>query len=293
MWLFVPTEGYEGDVSIQFSVSDGVETVHKAVAVSYADSVEDTEGTEDADHVVTTVESEDVNLHGAGDTAYTREGDDIVLGHEGDDRLISGKGDDTIYGGEGDDHIFGRDGDDVILGQSGDDTAYGGEGNDIILGGAGNDYLFGNEGSDRLLGGDGEDYLFGGLGSDYIDAGSGDDWIEAVGFEVAGDVVHGGEGTDSLVFTSTRMGVKADLKRGIVTVGDETAEISDIENIFVDSGDDELIANDSANIFSGGDGADRFVFESVASLKNNGHARDLILDFEPGDKIVVVFVVVL
>ncbi len=46
-----------------------------------------------------------------------------------------------------------------------------------------------------------------------------------------------------------------------------------------------LVASDAVNFLAGGDGADIFVFRTLASLANGGGGRDEIGDFQVGDRI--------
>ncbi|MCV6594201.1 MAG: hypothetical protein OIF48_14695, partial [Silicimonas sp.] len=94
------------------------------------------------------------------------------------------------------------DDDDVIDGQSGDDRIDGGLGDDVIIGGDGRDTLIGGAGNDTIN-------TFGGsvgfeaagnnaINTDVVDAGAGDDLILG-GFGI-GEVIDGGDGTDTLAY---------------------------------------------------------------------------------------------
>jgi hypothetical protein len=61
----------------------------------------------------------------------------------------------VVIGGAGDDAIVGNDQANVLVGNAGDDRIAGGDGNDIIYGGKGDDYIIPGEGSDTVDGGQG------------------------------------------------------------------------------------------------------------------------------------------
>ena len=176
---------------------------------------------------------------GTGDDfLYGEGGNDLLFGDDGNDRLYGQDGDDTLHGGDGDDRIHGNDGEDIIHGGAGadrlnghadDDIITGGAGDDKLSGGSGNDFLFGDGDDDQLTGGAGDDTLdggagndiiYGGAGLDNIDGGNGDDiiignagvdiinggadddtiYLGPTDFE-AGEVIHGGAGTDELILS--------------------------------------------------------------------------------------------
>ena len=84
-----------------------------------------TEGTENADFMVT-----------AADGA-------TILAKGGNDTILAGEGNDKISGGSGNDTLFGEEGDDTIRGDAGDDMLYGGSGDDVFIykAGHGNDTI--------------------------------------------------------------------------------------------------------------------------------------------------------
>lgn len=146
----------------------------------------------------------------AGDIAYARDDDDLLVSLEGDQVRIAGyfsgatqvriqtsdnqvvtrvqveagllygtpvsgsDADETLVGTEQADRLYGRGGSDMIHGLGGDDLIEGGNDNDYIVGGWGNDVLDGGAGNDT--------YIFSpGFGMDRViglaDAGSGTDVI--------------------------------------------------------------------------------------------------------------------
>lgn len=160
-----------------------------------------------------------------------------IVGTEGDDRPFSGGGA-PLVGGEGDDTIEGLGGDDRLVGKGGDDALYGGDGNDMISG-------------DNASGGDPN----ASFGNDYLDGGSGDDWMMG---ESGNDTLVGGDGNDTL-----EGGVGNDSLDG--GEGDDVLRAD--QNTLTDATDH--------NVFTGGEGADTFVFDI-----NSGETR--ITDFEVG-----------
>ena len=97
-----------------------------------------------------------------------------------------------FQGGAGNDIAFGGGGNDDIIGNAGNDQGYGGAGNDFISGGDGNDLAFGGEGNDALTGGAGSDQLYGEAGNDLI---IGND------MDRAADIVMGGAGDDTYIWS--------------------------------------------------------------------------------------------
>jgi len=98
----------------------------------------------------------------------------------------------------------------TITGGAGNDVFSGGSEASNIDGGAGNDSLTGGAANDTLLGGDGADTLTAGAGNDSIVGGAGNDRVVFGAGELAtGDVVDGGDGTDTLALTMSTANVTA------------------------------------------------------------------------------------
>ncbi|TFI56741.1 tandem-95 repeat protein, partial [Sphingomonas parva] len=153
---------------------------------------------------------------------------------------------------------------------------------DYILGGAGRDVIRGFASNDLIAGMGGDDRIESGLGADRIDGGDGDDLIDA-GDD--GDHITGGDGFDTVIFTGSNTGVRADLEarvgqggfaQGDVYVGIEAligTEFADIlggdsaanrlegqlgdDEIEGRGGDDVLIGGGGNDSIDGGAGADR------------------------------------
>ncbi|MCS4096757.1 calcium-binding protein, partial [Rhizobium sp. BK176] len=239
-------------------------------------------------------------------------GDDVVSGGAGDDVVIvlatpAADGNDVYDGGAGCDTLdlsalvkmviadieagyaegeeIGRD---TILGF---ETIHGGSGDDRFSGGSGTDILYGGGGDDQVAGRSGDDHLVGGDGDDRLDGGSGDDVFIVLarsgnGGDDGDDRMDGGSGSDCYDASATVLGVVIDLERGAASgaeIGDDA--LLDVENASCGSGDDTIIASARVNVLIGGDGNDVFVFQSLASLANDGAGHDEILDFSVGDRI--------
>lgn len=89
-----------------------------------------------------------------------------IVGTDRADRLSGTRDSNIILGLKGADWIDGRAGDDKGYGEEGGDTIYGSGGSDELYGGSGRDELFGGAGADVLNGGSGRDTLTGGSGRD-------------------------------------------------------------------------------------------------------------------------------
>jgi Ca2+-binding RTX toxin-like protein len=114
----------------------------------------------------------------------------------------------------------------------------GGSANDRLTGDAGANVLIGNAGADDLSGQDGDDTLDGGLGD---------------------DIMSGGAGNDTAVFTGSTA-VTVDLRlTGAQNTGLGLDTLIGIENLTGGSGNDTLIGDDGANIFTDTGGADTYI----------------------------------
>jgi len=185
----------------------------------------------------------------------------LIIGTEGPDDLtgITPFGD-TIWGLGGDDTLAGLGGGDTIEGGTGNDTLVGG-GNDTLVGG-GNDTVFGEAGNDVIIGGTGE----------------GD------------DVLNGGPGTDTVVYTSIVAGVDVHLGAGtafaknpfIDDIG--TDSLGGIENVVGGGGNDELIGDGEANVLVGGGGRDEIFGRGGDDILVGGEGDD-VLEGGPGNNV--------
>ncbi len=207
------------------------------------------------------------------------------------DGVIKGRtaledGADTFDGRDGrQGPVDGGGGNDELTGGVLADTLLGGAGEDSLVGGAGNDVLAGGAGADTLEGGDGRD-LLDYRGSDAVEVslalGTGS------GGDAAGDVfsgfewLAGGDGDDALTGDAgdNRIfgGVGLDVLNG--AAGTDTLIGGD--------DDDILLGGAGADVLTGGAGADRFRYGAVAD--SAGFTRDVVTDFEAGDRLDLFFV---
>lgn len=224
-------------------------------------------------------------------------------GNDGNDVYDGGAGYDTldlsalikvviadIEAGYAEGEEIGRDtiaGFETIHGGSGDDRFSGGSGTDILYGGGGDDQVAGRSGDDHLIGGDGNDYLDGGSGDDvFIVLARSDSNGSPNGGDDGNDRMEGGSGSDCYDASATVLGVVIDIERGEASGAEIGAdELVDVEDASGGGGDDLIVASARINVLVGGEGSDIFVFQSVASLQNDGSGHDEILDFAVGDRI--------
>lgn len=223
------------------------------------------------------------------------------MGLEGSDLLNGMAGDDTLKGGDGHDSIFGGLGNDLIFGGYGDDAIHGNEGDDTIEGSAGNDRLYADAGNDTLYGGSGNDYLEGGEGNDTVNGGSGNDTIHG---GVGNDIFSGGSGFDTLDYSTSSVGVTANLNTHVVETifGRSLADgieqfIGSAHNDVIDgdgranaisggAGDDMIRGRGGVDTLTGGLGQDTFVYLQKDVMLNGTHqGLDFITDFKSIDKI--------
>ncbi|MFN3670797.1 MAG: calcium-binding protein [Bosea sp. (in: a-proteobacteria)] len=325
-WLFTPTPGQFGPVTLSYQVSDGMTATPQTAQFTVVEFTQIT-GTAAADTLLGTeckdvIEGGDgddsIDARGGADLVRAGAGNDIVVGgagHDiiyagaGDDIVFGGAGDDAIYGGAGNDRLFGDDGDDVIHGEEGDDLLIGGAGNDILDGGAGDDTLHGGEGDDIVLGGAGNDTLHGEAGNDTLDGGDGADLIAAgAGDDIAlggagadrlygeagHDTLRGGEGDDCLVG-----GEGDDVLQG--EQGDDTllggagADVIDggagRDHVRAGSGDDHVVASAdaSADCYEGGSGSDTLDFSGTREGVTVDMSRGRAVGIEIGEDTLIGF----
>jgi Ca2+-binding RTX toxin-like protein len=177
-------------------------------------------------------------------------GDDLVkhiwaaTGSNYDDAIIGTPVTDSLYGGCGNDQLYGKGGKDWLFGSFDDGPACNGltsTDDDGIYGGAGDDIFrgenSGNIGTDTLLGGSGDDLLSSNGGRERFYGGDGHDTFSAL--LLSGSSLH------------------LDLAAGTYTIGDNTGEVGDVEEVVGTQDNDILRGDGEANVFIGGDGADR------------------------------------
>jgi Ca2+-binding RTX toxin-like protein len=183
----------------------------------------------------------------------------------------------VLRGAAGDDSARGDAGNDVVDGGDGDDTLDGGDGNDTLLAGAGDD---------EASGGSGNDVISDGAGCDDVDGGDGNDYVQAAA-DGASDSYSGGDGEDTLDYSSAVLSIVVDLARGSAEgaqIGRDL--ISSFEGIIGGQGDDDIVAGSGSVKMTGGAGRDRFEFQ----VSDDDHQPDLvrqITDFSIGDRLIV------
>jgi RTX calcium-binding nonapeptide repeat (4 copies) len=119
----------------------------------------------------------------------------------------------------------------------------GGPGADVLTGESGREFLFGGTGRDRLAGGGGRDLL----------------WGEGDSVRPSPDVIDGGSGRDTVLYTERSVRVRVDLRRGIGGHGREHDRLRRVEDVFGGRAGDVLAGNDHANRLEGGRGEDLLI----------------------------------
>ncbi len=204
-------------------------------------------------------------------------GSDTINAGDGADTLLGGEGNDSLQGGTGNDLVFGNDNDDTLDGWTDNDTMYGGTGVDRVLGFTGDDSLFGGAGTDSVFGEDGNDVIVVGVGE-------GIDWV------------YGGDGTDTLDYSTTGLNMVVNLATETYTAGANSArDIVGIEVLLLGSGKDSVTGsaaaewidagsdNDTvaggggADTLLGGVGVDLLITGSGAASVDGGGSADTIL----------------
>lgn len=209
----------------------------------------------------------------------------------------------TLTGTAAGDIVIGNGGNDVLDGAAGADTMAGGAGNDVYrvdsigdvvveAAGAGTDRVETTLSAYRLAD-NVETLTFTGTGAftgtgnalaNTITGGAGNDVFKASGNGDGNDRYEGGGGTDTVDYGAMTNAVTVSLAAGTATSNNSSDTLVSIENAIGGSGADRFIAATGRNVFTGGAGNDTFVFGSTASA-GLGSTRDVITDFQPGDRI--------
>ena len=177
--------------------------------------------------------------------------------------------------------IIGTVSDDYIRGTNGNDTIEGRHGSDLIYGGDGNDHLYGDQLSTRRSAG--IDTLYGGNGKDRIQ----------------GKIAYGERGNDTL-YAPTLGNRNSDgdcderNPEGAYLNGgkgnDKLYGKWDKDTLIGGAGNDTLKGHLGGDIMTGGSGSDTFHVGHADNLGDQGECtkeRDVITDFEQGDRIVI------
>ncbi|WP_197486920.1 M10 family metallopeptidase C-terminal domain-containing protein, partial [Rhizobium bangladeshense] len=238
------------------------------------------------------------DFHGTGNvlanTLTGGVGQDVLDGAGGADRLVGLGGDDTYLVDVASDIVVetSAGGRDIVYATAPSYTltanvevlrfsgigAFVGTGNslaNLVVGGAGNDDLHGGGGDDELIGNEGSDEVSGGTGNDTFLATLND----------GDDFYFGDGGSDTFSLNGLQADARIDLLNGSASSANTgTDQLTGIENAIGGIGNDSIVASTTRNVFSGGDGADTFVFASVTAA-GKGATADVIRDFAPGDRI--------
>ena len=130
----------------------------------------------------------------------------------------------------------------------------------IVTGGAGNDRILGMQGDDLFIDG----------------AGSGD------------DVYDGGDGVDSVDYSTAQETISVDLRQSQnnasgVDIGADS--LNSIESVFAGHGNDSVAGNNSANTINGGPGNDELFGYEGSDLLFGGAGNDIILGGDQNDNL--------
>ncbi|MGO1080992.1 hypothetical protein [Inquilinus sp. CA228] len=120
-----------------------------------------------------------------------------------------------------------------------------------FIGSSGDDILdfLGVAAGQRLEGGGGVDHVLGGSGADTLVGGAGDDMLRG---RAGADILDGGDGSDFANFQQSGAAVTVDLLAGSGSGGDAQGDqLSNIENLYGSSHDDQLTGNNDRNIIGG------------------------------------------
>ena len=170
----------------------------------------------------------------------------------------------------------------ALVGTALGDTLVASDAAPIVLGRAGNDLILAHAGAARLDGGSGVDTVsYAGSTAVNVNLATG----AASGGHAAGDVLSGIEGliggTGADVFTGN------DLANQLSGQDGDDRLIGDLGNDVLNGGlgADTLVGGAGRDVLSGGAGADRFVWTAATESQATSTGRDLITDWEIGDRI--------
>jgi Ca2+-binding RTX toxin-like protein len=211
-----PNDG--GGVTVNLAAGTAVSS--SSIDLTEVTGIEEVVGSDAADTVTGTGQSERMYLAGGNDRGEGRGGDDQLYGGDGTDSLFGGAGNDTLSGGAGNDRLDGgADTDSVSYAFAGP----GGEEGELVaqifeaavvdlgagVGGRGSETdtlvsienVFGTLLGDEITGDDGDNLLSGRAGADILRGQGGDDVLVAgaAGPTGAPDQMFGGDGDDRFV----------------------------------------------------------------------------------------------
>ncbi|MGF1535850.1 MAG: CHRD domain-containing protein [Elainellaceae cyanobacterium] len=243
--VFVQLFDLDGDLIEQVDVDPAGDNALQTVAIAVED-VASLEVSFTASGAIAALNLEDIAV---GDGAV-----DTLIGGDGDDILIS-DGLDTVDGGEGVDTIdLSGLGEGVVIDLDLNTPTPGPETQDgAILDAPGGEVLAEVDDVENVIGTDFDDLILGNNEVNVLQGGAGDDAIHTF---AGADVLDGGEGIDTALFTAGG-GVTVALDEdgnAISSFGDELISIENINGS--DTGDDALFGNSGVNVLNGQGGDD-------------------------------------
>ncbi len=244
---------------------------------------------------------------GFGDIITGDDSGQTIRGAGGSDTITGGAGDDIIEGGEGLDFLDGGGGGntlsyashqfdltidlatDIVI-ATGDNLFDVIQNFQSLIGGAGDDQLAGLNGATVLNGGDGDDILNGRFGADTIAGGDGDDTLvfnEDAGDRTKFDVWDGGADSDTGDFSGFHSAIRIDLGSANLRATRDGADMNagtgalraivqttGVENFTGTAFDDEMLGDNAANRFFGGDGDDALLGRNGDDVLIGGAGED-------------------
>ena len=220
-----------------------------------------------------------------------------VTGTDGADRLGGDALSNTLLAGDGDDSVFGGAGSDLLEGGAGFDELrfdeLGAVGVTLTLDSAGGTALYAADNSldtfsgfERYVATQQDDVVNTSDDSDIVFTLAGDDRIVA---SQGADTLDGGLGSDSLDYSrvlgvsSIRLALDNATPIQVEVDGADNDTISNIENVFGTSGDDTIIGDGQANVFSGLGGADTLAGRAGDDTLAGGQGDDHLTGGEGND----------
>ena len=245
------------------------------------------------ENVIGNTGSDAISGSGEVNSLWGRSGNDTLLGQGGNDFLYGEDGNDLLDGGTGVDYMAGGTGNDTYYVDSASDAVieFSNSGTDIvyasvtysiagtnvenitavgsaslITGNGLNNIITGSAIGNKLVGGGGDDTLLGEGGDDILDGG------------VGNDILDGGNGIDAADYRSSSAAVTVNLSVGVAqnTGGAGTDTLSNIENIFGSSYNDNLTGNSLSNFILAGNGNDTLNGGAGDDDLNGGNNNDYL-----------------
>lgn len=253
----------------------------------------------------------------SGPDSYNVSGIERATGTEFADRLQGGLPGELLKGLGGDDVLNGRGGDDTLEGGLGADAHDGGDGLDRanyasasaglvadlnlasrntgeaagdtytsverLYGSRFDDELRGTNGANTIWGANGNDILFGRSGDDTLSGGNNDDKLDG---GAGADKLVGGAGVDKAMYSSSKVGLIADLMLAGRNTGDAAGDTySSIENVSGSRYGDELRGTNSNNAIAGHNGDDKLFGRGGIDELDGGAGDDTLSGNDGSDRL--------